>query len=187
MALALTSVTLIALRVRAIFFHGAAHDRRYGEAVLASLDAGEIERVRSLGRAGGWAAQITRAALDAQREGVDVGLALDEASADIRFEAGKGVRGIRVAASLGSASGLLGACWEFLWLTGGDHGLAGMVAGLPLKIATERALLAVCMGFGVTILCLGARTQLVREATLQLARIRKLAEGLESRLRANPQ
>ena len=157
-------------------------DGRYGDAVLASLDAGELARVRALGHADGWGAQLTRAALEAQREGVDVGIALDEASADIRYEAGKGVRGLRVAASLGSASGLLGACWEFLWLTGGDHGLAGLVAGLPLQIATERALLAVGLGFAITILSLGARTQLVREATLQLARNRKLAEGLESRL-----
>ncbi len=126
-----------------------------------------------------WEARIGRAALEAHDRGVDVGATVDEVMGDVRYRASAGLRSLRVLASIGSASGLMGACIEYVWLMTGDHGLSGLMAGRPQELATTRAILAVAIGFSVMIVALSARTQLGREGRALLGRANKTAQALD--------
>ena len=181
LVLGLGVLGLIGRRVHEVYFEAGRFDARLGEALLASLRAGEIERARALVRAAGpaWDARLGGAALTAHDDGVDVGAHVDEVMTDLRFRAAAGLQSLRVLGSIGSASGLMGACVEFVWLMAGDHGLTGLMAGRPQEIATGRALLAVAIGFSVLNVALSARTQLARDGAALLARARKLAGALD--------
>ena len=172
---------LVGRRVHEIFFAAGRFDRRLGESILAHLRAGEIERAHGLAAGGGpaWEARIGRAALDAHERRVDIGAMVDEEMTDIRFQASAGLRSLRVLGSIASASGLMGACVEYVWLMTGDHGLAGLMAGRPQEMATTRAILAVAIGFAVMIVALSARTQLGREGRALLTRTKKTARALD--------
>lgn len=180
-ALALGVLALVGRRVHEVFFAAGRHDRRLGDAILASLRAGELERARALSAGGGpaWEARLGRAAFDALDRGVDVGATVDEVMAEVRYRASAGLRSLRVLASIGSASGLMGACVEYVWLMTGDHGLSGLMAGRPQEMATARAILAVAIGFSVMIVALSARAQLGREGRALLTRANKTARALD--------
>lgn len=179
--LAVGVLVLVGRRVHEVFFGAARFDRRLGEAILAHLRAGELESARMLATGGGpgWEARLGRAAIDAHDRGVDVGAMVDEVMTDLRFQASAGLRSLRVLASIASASGLMGASVEYVWLMNGDHGLAGLMAGRPEEMATARGILAVAIGFSVMIVALSARTQLGREGRVLLTRARKTAEALD--------
>ncbi len=181
LVLAVGVLVLVGRRVHEVFFEAARHDRRLGDAILAHLRAGEIESAGALAAGGGpsWEARLGRAALDAHHAEMDVGAMVEEVMTDLRFQASAGLRSLRVLASIASASGLMGACVEYVWLMNGDHGLAGLMAGRPEEMATGRAILAVAIGFSVMIVALSARTQLGREGRALLARARKTAEALD--------
>ena len=171
----------MARRVHEVFFVAGGYDGRLGEAILASLRAGELARARALATGGGdaWEAQLGRMAIDAHNRGVDVGAMVEEVMADIRFQAAAGLRSLRVLASIGSASGLMGACVEYVWLMAGDHGLAGLMPGRPQELATARAIVSVAIGFSVMIVALAARARLGREGRVLLTRARKTAGALD--------
>lgn len=179
--LALGVLALVGKRVHEVFFEAGRFDKRLGEAILASLRAGETARARALAAGGGeaWEARIGRAAFDAYDRGVDVGATVEEVMGDVRYSASAGLRSLRVLASIASASGLMGACIEYVWLMTGDHGLAGLMAGRPQELATTRAILSVAIGFSVMIVALSARTQLGREGRALLARAKKTARALD--------
>ena len=174
-------LALIGRRVHEVFFVFGRFDARYSEALMASLRGGDVGRARALAAGGGpaWEARLARAGLEAYDGSMDVGAFVDEVMTDVRFQAGAGLRSLRVLGSIGSASGLMGACVEFVWLMAGDHGLSGLMAGRPQEMATARALLAVAIGFSVMIVALAARSQLGREGRVLLARSRKLAAALD--------
>lgn len=159
---------------------GNRYDSRHGEAIVASLRASDPSRAKRLSAAGGFSGRIGDAFFEAVGEGVDVGIRLDEEYVDIRFELSQGRRVLRVLASLGSVSALLGSCWQFLWFMSGKHGLAMLVPGMPLRLATERGALAAALGFSVTIVCLAAQRLLMSETTPLLKELRRLSETLES-------
>lgn len=179
--LALGVLVLVGRRVHEVFFGAARFDKRLGDAILAHLREGELESARALAEGGGpmWDARISRAALDAHDQGIDVGAMVDEVMTDLRFQASAGLRSLRVLASIASASGLMGACVEYVWLMNGDHGLSGLMAGRPQEMATARAILAVAIGFSVMIVALSARTQLGREGRALLTRANKTASALD--------
>lgn len=179
--LAVGVLALVGKRVHEVFFGAARFDKRLGEAIVAHLRSGEIEQARALAIGGGpaWEARIGRAALDAHDRGVDVGATVDEVMRDVRFQSSAGLRSLRVLASIGSASGLMGACIEYVWLMTGDHGLAGLMAGLPQELATARGILAVAIGFSIMIVAFSARTQLGHEGKALLARANKTAGALD--------
>ena len=120
-------------------------------------------RLERLSKGPSAAARIGRALLEAVDEGVDPGLRLDEELTDLRFRVRQDLRAVRVFGSFGSITALMGAGWQFLWLTSGRHGLADLVPGLPLRLATERATLTASAGFAIAIFCLGAFRVLSRE------------------------
>jgi len=78
--LALGVLALVGKRVHEVFFEAGRFDKRLGEAILASLRAGETARARALAAGGGeaWEARIGRAAFDAYDRGVDVGATVEE-------------------------------------------------------------------------------------------------------------
>jgi hypothetical protein len=161
------------------FWLGNLYDSRHGDAIVASLRSSDRTGALRLSSAGGFSGRMGQAFFEAVGEGVDVGIRLDEEYVDIRFELSQGRRVLRVLASLGSVSALLGSCWQFLWFMSGKHGLATLVPGMPLRLATERGALAAALGFSVTLVCLGAHRFLMSETTPLLKQLRRMSEALE--------
>lgn len=170
---------LFVVRAYRCFWAGNRHDSRHGDAIVASLRSSDPTRAKRLSDAGGFTGRMGQAFFEAVGEGADIGIRLDEEYVDIRFELSQGRRVLRVLASLGSVSALLGSCWQFLWFMSGKHGLAMLVPGMPLRLATERGALAAALGFSVTIVCLAANRLLMSETTPLLKQLRRMSEALE--------
>ena len=156
---------------------------RLDEALSLALARGDTHRFQQLASAvdaaGSWPARLAAAVVEAIELRLDVGALVDEVMAELRHEASDGLRAMRVLASLGSASGLIGACIEFFWLMAGDHGPAGFVAGLPQQMATSRAVLSMAIGFAITLVALSARSRLGDQARVLFRRAQRLAANFD--------
>ncbi len=178
--LALVAVLLSFAIARRLLVGMGRFDDRFGKAWVGAIRDGDTFRQEAIARSGAMEGDLARAILDAEGEGADVGVALDRAYLTLRFELEKGLGGLRILASFGSMSALVGVGIQFLWLTAGNHGLAGLVPGLPVQMATEAASIAAAAGFSVTLYCAGSKRILGGQARMLLARLRKNAADAES-------
>ena len=67
-----------------------------------------------------------------------------------------------------------------VWMIEGDHGLLGLQAGLPEKIAMERALLTVTIGAAVALFAQASRNSLRSVAEKSLREARRAARAVEA-------
>ena len=155
--------------------------RRYLRLARVAIARRDLVALATLAERAGdaWVAALTFDALEAITEGTDVGARLDERMIEIRFDAGRGLRSLRVLASLASASGLMGAVGAYLWMLSGDHGLAGLQAGLPMRIATGWGITSVSVGFLAMLLMMSIRNRIAVLASGLRRDCRHLAEALE--------
>ena len=169
LVLAAFVVALAVSRIRVLLFV-APLDRR---AFLARLAAVLAER----GAAGGaelasacrpaWIAVLADRALRvAATEGNAAGVGeLGEAGLELSDAASKGLRALRVLASMATAAGLLGAILELQAMVAPDRGLRALARGLVERTALEGGMLAMALGVATAIVALAAQRMLVRAAT----------------------
>ena len=157
-ALAVVLAGFVAERLRALVVRGDLEARPYVAAVRRAWVSGEDAVARRLIEGGrpAWVAEVLAAAQDAKDAGTPVMASVDEVLVDLRFEALRGLRTIRGLSSLGSVSGLLGALIQVVWLLGGNHGLEGLMPGLPEKLAAERAMLSMVFGMAIALVAFGS-------------------------------
>jgi len=130
----------------------------------------------------GWIAELAAAALRGLAEGGPrEGLAaLGEAGLDLAGAAGRGLRALRVLASVATALGLLGAVLELGEIVAPEHGLRGLARGLVERTAIERGLLAMSIGVGTAIVAIASQRAFARAAGELVRDIRAISARLES-------
>ena len=95
----------------------------------------------------------------------------------------RGLRALRVGATVGSALGFLGAALEIHWIFAGSHGILRLQAGLVESLAFDRALLALGIGLGTSSLALGTSMVFRRAASRVVAEARRSMSAVHLALR----
>ena len=101
---------------------------------------------------------------------------------EIHSEARAGLELLKGLARLATASGLLGMVGYLLWMMEGDHGLVGLQAGLPEKIAAQRGLLAMTIGACVALFAHASRGMLAPIALRTVQDATRVLRALEPML-----
>ncbi|MBX3272824.1 MAG: hypothetical protein KF729_21355 [Sandaracinaceae bacterium] len=92
------------------------------------------------------------------------------------------MRALRVAATVASALGFIGAAIEIHWVFNADHGLLRLEAGRVESVGFQRATLSVALGIATSSLALGSFTILRKVALDRLAQCRRLVAAVEDAL-----
>ena len=152
-------------------------------ALLTAVRADGPARVETLlaGAGSSWVGQTARAVL-ATRAGDPDQPFVDEVLADQRYEASRGMLTLRIAMTLGSISGLVGALIPLLGLPAARRSLVGLVPGLPEQRAYASAMLAVGLGVAIAIVAGLALRQLRRRTKALYADSLDAATRLEQGL-----
>lgn len=178
LVLAAGVVAIVAERCRTLLFRAPIETGPWLRAVRAALEDGDREAARALIDAArpAWVAEAAHRAL---HEGSDDVEPLDDLLADYRYEAFRRLRALRILASAGTASGLLGGILEVIWLFRGDHGLMALEAGRVERIALEHALLAIAMGAAISVFAFASLGILRRAATALVKDLRTVATSID--------
>jgi hypothetical protein len=157
-AFAVAVVALAIERCRAIFYRQSLEAGAFRSALARLLRAHRYEDARAVISAArpAHAAEAVWAMLDptiAEEErlieaGDRIGAAEESAT--------RGLRALRIAASIGSVLGFIGAAIEIRWVFSGDHGLLALQAGLVENIGLGRAALSIAIGVATSTFALGA-------------------------------
>ncbi|MFW6067490.1 MAG: hypothetical protein ACOC97_04070 [Myxococcota bacterium] len=180
MGLAVVAAGVLVGRLRVLMYRAPLPARPFRRVLVAQVGAGELDRARALAEAArpSWVGEMAAHLLDVHAEGGDPEAELDPFLLELRYEATRGLWSVRALAALASAGGLLGAVWVLLRLLQGDHGLEGLMAGLPERLAFERALLSLLLGAVTASVCLYARAVLARQARRLLREVREISDAL---------
>jgi hypothetical protein len=172
--LASVAVFVAAERIRELLFR-APLAPSFTSAVVAALEDGDRAHAEALTRAGGtaWVAETLHARL-----GPEPSMA-EELLAELGYRATRRLYALRVFASLGTATGFLGAISQLIWLMSGDHGLLALKAGLVERIAMERALLCLVTGVAISVFCLVAMGVLKRAAIELVGDVKRAVTRVE--------
>lgn len=179
-ALAAVAAALIVARLRALFFVAPLPVRPLRRMLESRVRRGDLTRALALAEHArpAWIAEAAAAVLRARVRGKDPLSAVEPMLLDLHYEAGRGLWAIRVLATIASAMGLLGALAALMNLLYGDHGLTGLVRGLPERLAFERALLSMLIGMSTAGVCLYAWRLLRRRARRLLDDVREVTDAL---------
>jgi len=175
--LAAVVVAIVVDRVRVLLYQAPLDTAPWLRAVTSAAQEGEVGETRALVAAAGraWAAQVARVAVDRPED-----LPLEEIVSDLRYDALKRLGALQSLARVSTAVGFLGAILELIWLLSGDHGLLGLMAGLPEKVAAEGAMLSVTLGVATSIFAFSALSVLKRGALALMRDMGRTAAELEA-------
>lgn len=166
---AAVALWVVVRRLRVVLFAAPLDARLFGRALDRALDARDLDQARALARAGGdaWLARIARAGLDVWSEPRAVPGALDEALAELRDDADRGLGPLRMLASLASTLGMLAAILSLNGVGVPSGGLLALQAGLQQSMAVAGAVAAVAVGGCTAVVILVARA-VIRRHTKRL-------------------
>jgi biopolymer transport protein ExbB/TolQ len=189
-ALAACAAAVVAARIRDLFFVAPLPVDALLRGLKNRAAVGDMEGAAALAARGGpaWVARVAGRALAAHGAGCEAEEeeGLEELLADLSYEATRGLWALRILARAASAAGLLGAVIAVLELRYGHGGLIRLVAGLPERIAMERALLSVLLGMATAGVCLYARGLLRRQALRLLADVRRVEDRVATLRKGDP-
>lgn len=175
---------LVIERVRALAYRSALDAGPFRRALVQLLRAGEHERAAGLVRDArpAWIAECVWPLVDPERSEQDRIIDLEDALMDVQGLAARGMRALRISASIGSALGFLGAAISIGWIFVGDHGLMRLQAGLVENIGLGRAVIAIALGISTSSLALGSWTVLKKIAKERIAESRRVVASVEEAL-----
>jgi hypothetical protein len=173
-AFALGLAAIVAERVRALAWRGPVDS---GAVIDALRVASSEDVVRRL--PGTFAADLLEAVARERSADDSPSRAIDAALLDVRFAIGDRLRLVRGLSSLASAGGLLVAVAWGLWARYGDHGVLGLAAGGPERLAMMEGVRAVGVGLATAFFGLTSLAVLRREARARWAEVREIARHLE--------
>lgn len=181
LALAALVVAVVVRRVRELGFRSQLDVQPFVSAMRGAIMVEDLEHARRIATLGlpAWVARVGEAALDAREAGLPVGAIVEETLADVRFESQEGIRTLRVLATIASATGLLGAIWEVMWMLGSDHGLLDLVPGLAQQVAFQNAMMSMVSGISIALFAGVSMTALRRHGRRMLVETHAAANALE--------
>ncbi|MEM9191734.1 MAG: hypothetical protein AAGF12_21360 [Myxococcota bacterium] len=158
--LASAILILILRRSRALLFEAPVDTNPFLKALRARLEAGDRSGAQALASAGkpAFVPQVVDEALQDRVAG-------EERLVDLRLEALRGLWVLKVLGRIGTATGILGAIVELVWMLEGDHGLLPLKAGAVESIALNDGMQSVVLGVGSAIVAFIALGMLRRAAT----------------------
>lgn len=179
--LAIAVVGLVIERLRALCFRGAIDAAALRRALVRLLRAGRIDRARDLARAArpSLCVEPLWALLDPELSDDERMGEMDERLMDLEVRATGRLRTLRIAGSIASALGFLGAAIEIHWIFTGDHGLMRLQAGLVESIGMSRAFLSIAIGVATSSFALGSWSVLRKHAREAVAEGRRLLSSVE--------
>lgn len=144
------------------------------------------EQLSKLAKSSSFLGVFASALVESKEEHMDLGIAMDFARREVVSSFISTARFIRGVSSLGTLSALSGVVAHYLWLTRGDHGILGLVRGLPEEVMIWRASLSVILGLSVVVLCLFLRRETLREGRRWRDVLAKVADQVEREADAPP-
>lgn len=145
------------------------------------MRAGESERAWDLTKAAqpAWIADAMAPLLDPAVHDADRSIDVEDAIVAAENSITRRMRALRIAASVASALGFIGAAIEIHWVFVGDHGLLGLDAGRVENLGLGRAVLSIALGISTSSLALGSWTVLRKVARERVKEVRRAAATLE--------
>lgn len=177
-------VALVAERCRALCFRGAVDAAALRRTLVDLLAEGNVDRARRLlaGARPAYAVEPAWALLDPAIPDEERMAELDDRLLDLTQKAGRGLRALRIGASVASALGFLGAAFEIYWVFAGDHGLLRLQAGLVESIGLSRAVLSIGIGIATSSFAIGSWMVLRKRAREIVADGRRVLASVEEGL-----
>lgn len=175
---------LVVERVRTLAFVSALDATAFRRAVSALVRQGETARARALVAQArpAWVAATLWPLFDPDLPDEERAIEANERLMDIEALAVRGMRALRMSASVGSALGFLGAAAHIYWIFNGDHGLRGLAAGVIENEGLGHAVLAIAIGIATSSLALGSWSVLKGVAWERLKEARRVLASVEELL-----
>lgn len=183
-ALSIAIAVFVVVRVRELFYRRALDAPPFRAALMRLIGDDDVERARELVRAAlpAHVAEVTWPALDPdvprEERSVEAADRLSRAEDQATF----GLRALRIAATIASALGFIGAAMEIHWVSSGDHGLMRLQAGLVENVGLSRAVICVAIGIATSSFAFGAWAVLRRGARDLVADGRRALSSVEDAL-----
>lgn len=177
-------VGLVVERVRTLAYRSNVDLVALRRAVRDRIERRRIEEASKVLRAfePAWAAVAALPLIDPRIDDSERIELLDDRLADARAASLRGMRALRVAATIGSAIGFIGAAIELHWVFNGEHGILGLEAGRIENEGLGRALLSISIGIATSSFALGSWTILRGVALERVAQCRRLVAAVEDAL-----
>lgn len=184
LALLLAVVGLIVERVRTLCYRVALDSAAFRRALDRLVGANRVEQAGALVAAArpAWVAEVVWPLFDPGRDEDERLLEVEDRLLQVEADAQRGLRALRIAASIGSALGFIGASIEFWWIFNADHGLMRLQAGLVENIALGHAVRSIALGIATSSLGLGSWTILRKVAWTLVVDTRRVAASVEERM-----
>lgn len=153
-----------AQRARAVLFAGSLDRKLFIPALREAIAGDRLAVARTLSEAclPAWPAAMALRGLDAIAARSNLHAALEEQRLELLHVAPAGISTLRALARMAPPLAFIGVLSELGQALGGDHGLAALQAGLPERLAIERALLTFALGISTTVLAVVAVRVLTR-------------------------
>jgi hypothetical protein len=185
LAFLLAVVALVVERVRTLSFVSALDAASFRRALSALVRADHLDRATALVRDArpAWVAEVVWPLFDPEspsRE--DRRIDLEDGLMAVEARAVRGMRILRISASIASALGFIGAASEIHGIYSGDHGILGLQAGLVENLALDHAVVSIALGIATSSLALGAWSLLKNVAKHRIAECRRVVAALEELL-----
>ncbi len=183
-ALLVAVVALVIERLRTLCYRGAVDAAALRAALVRLLREGQLDAAQRLTHdlKSAIAVQPAWALLDPDvSDDERMGL-MDESLLDLDVRASARLRALRIAGSVGSALGFLGAAIEIHWIFTADHGLMRLQAGLVETIGMSHAVLSIALGIATSSFAFGAWGVLRKHARNAVMDGRRLLASVEEAL-----
>ena len=129
--LAALVIALVVSRLRELCFESALDSVPFRRALLRWMEEDEDRAVRLVARARpAWVAVCLWPLFDPELDDLERSVEVEERLMDVSAASVRGMRALRLSASIASAFGFVVAAAHIWWVFNGDHGLRALQAGL---------------------------------------------------------
>lgn len=174
-------IALVAERVRALGFRSALDVPPFRRALASLARRRDHETMRALitDAQPSWVARCVWPLVDPELPEAERLVETEERLMDVEALATRGMRALRISATIGSALGFIGAAVQIWWIFNGTHGLAALEAGRVETEGIGGAVMSIALGLAASSLALGSWTVLKKVARERIVECRRVVTSLE--------
>ncbi len=179
-----TVIGLVVERVRLLAYVSAIDPGPLRRALARLARRRDLETLRAVvsDARPAWAADCAWPLVDPELPEGERAVEVEERLMDAEALATRNMRTLRIAATIASAFGFIGAAAQIWWIFNGEHGLASLEAGRVESEGLSRAVLSIALGIAASSLSLGSWTVLKGVARERIRECRRVVGSLEEAL-----